>query len=1345
MKFLKILGLTVMAAVALMAFAGAGTASATVLCKEAGTGSPTGTSCPSGQGYGAGQEIRAVNKGTVTLDTTFKTVECKSSEIKGETSKEGSASETVTGPEGSLSFSSCNCSTVTVVKAGTLEIHWISGTHNGTVTSNNSKVTTICKAPIFGFNVHCTYVTSNTDIGVLTGGSPATFTSSATIPVLEAESDGLCPEESKWTATYEVTAPKPLYVASATGGETPVKGPEKYGECNLAALYLEFCLDGEPVNSQTGNLVEEQTDLALGGRGPALAITRSYNSQAAVEAKAAGAWGYGWSGPYSSHLEIGSEAVTVVEENGATATFSLIGGKYVPGAWIQATLAKEGTNYLFTLPNQEVLKFNSEGKLTEQKDRNGNALSLTYETGNLKTVKDAAGRELKYTYSGSQVSEVEDPMGHKVKYAYEEGNLKSVTLPSEETARWSFKYDGSHQLTEMTDGRGGVLKNEYDASHRVKKQTDPLSRETKFEYGESGGHKTTTITEPNGSTTFEKFNEAGEPLELIKAKGTGLEQKTTNEYNAAYEPTKTTDALGHATTYEYNAAGDRTLEKDPEGDERKWTYTAAHDVETETTPKGEKTTYKRDAHGNVEAIERPAPGKTTQKWSFKHAENGDLESETDPLSHETKFEYDTYGDRKAATDPEGDKTTWTYSTDGYPTAEVSPRGNEEGAKASEFETTTERDAQNRPTKVTDPLGHETKYAYDKNGNLESTTDPLGHTTKYVYDADNEKTKVEAANETTTETAYDSEGRVKSKTDGNGKTTKYERNSLEQLTETIDPLERKTTRTYDAAGNLETLKDPEGRTTTFTYDKANRLTKKSYSEEATHKVEYSYDKDSNVTKMVDGTGTTETTYDELDRPTEVKNGNSEVVKYEYNLGNLQTKITYPNSQAVTREFDKANRLSKVTDWNSHATTFSYNRDSELKATVFPTTAVDEDLNEYNHADQLTKQTFKKEAETLGQLTYARDKAGQVESTTQTGLPGAETSTYKYDKANRLTEGAGSGFEYDKAGNPTKLGSTELKYDAASQLEKGGTTTYSFDKLGERTKASPEGGSATSYGYDQAGNLISASRTTPKIEDTYAYDGNGLRQSETISGTTNHLAWDTTEALPLLLYDGTRYYVYGPEGLPVEQIASETSTYLHHDQQGSTRLLTAQAGTTSGAYTYTPYGLIPEGTAGHTGTATTPLGYDGQYTSSDTGLIYLRARVYDPATAQFMSVDPLMEATGEAYGYAGENPVNRGDLSGLCQQGQKPPDECEQIKAAIAASTASYNAIKQLRDKAYNDFIAIGAAILDALDKHKPKDVVDGLKAKQASAKAYLQTLEDSSHNAFQALTKLYEAKAAKQCK
>jgi RHS repeat-associated protein len=56
--------------------------------------------------------------------------------------------------------------------------------------------------------------------------------------------------------------------------------------------------------------------------------------------------------------------------------------------------------------------------------------------------------------------------------------------------------------------------------------------------------------------------------------------------------------------------------------------------------------------------------------------------------------------------------------------------------------------------------------------------------------------------------------------------------------------------------------------------------------------------------------------------------------------------------------------------------------------------------------------------------------------------------------------------------------------------------------------------------------------------------------------------------------------------------------------------------------------------------------GQYTSSDTGFIYLRARTYDPATSQFLSVDPIYPFTRALYNYAIDNPVNYMDRTGLC---------------------------------------------------------------------------------------------------
>ena len=126
-------------------------------------------------------------------------------------------------------------------------------------------------------------------------------------------------------------------------------------------------------------------------------------------------------------------------------------------------------------------------------------------------------------------------------------------------------------------------------------------------------------------------------------------------------------------------------------------------------------------------------------------------------------------------------------------------------------------------------------------------------------------------------------------------------------------------------------------------------------------------------------------------------------------------------------------------------------------------------------------------------------------------------------------------------------------------------------------------------------------------------------------------------------GGHSFIYGPDNLPVEQINNTTGsvTYLHHDQQGSTRLLTGSTGTVTGKCSYSPYG-----TPTCEGTATTPLGYDAQYTSSDTGLIYMRARVYDPSTAQFLSRDPWVGITGEPYSYAGDNPLTFADPTGRC---------------------------------------------------------------------------------------------------
>jgi RHS repeat-associated protein len=1086
-------------------------------------------------------------------------------------------------------------------------------------------------------------------------------------PVVVGISGG-APREKKPTINVEakISVGAVLVTRPMTGEEEEERRSEKYGESSSAKPNEVRCMLGHPVDCATGNQVETQTDLSVGGRGLGLNFTRTYNSQLAyyqMQNEEHGPFGPGWTSSYSAHLTTrvqceglvcNEEIATVHQDNGSTVSFRRFIFKGKEEAWepiggplAMAILEKTETGYAYTLPGQSKLYFNSSGQLTSESDRNGNTLTMTYTSGHLESVSDSSGRKLMFAYnSEGMVESVKDPLGHTVKYAYASGILKSVTQPGESALRWQFKYNSEDEMTSETDGRGYIVTTAYDGLKRVISQKDGLGRQRKWSYAKTPSGTETTIIEPNGATTVEKFDGAGMPASVIHASGTPIAATTTYEYNEAGEPIGVIDPNNHKTEYSYDSAGNRTSEKNADGDQVKWIYDSHHNILTITNPDNETTTIKRNSHGEPETISRPGPSNTTQTTHYTYDSDGDLEAITEPLERKWSYEYDSQGDRVGEIDPEGNKRTWSYNEDSQVTSAVSPRGNAKGEEASKYTTKIEADAQGRPLIVTDPLGHQAKYVYDGDGNLESTVDASGHKTKYGYDADNEQTKVEVPNGVINETGYDGAGQVVSQTDGNKHTTKYVRNLLGEVIEIIDPLGRKTVKEYDGAGNLTHVTDAAKRTTTYAYDPANRLKEISYSDGKTPTVKYEYDVAGNTISVTDGTGTTSHEYDSLGRLTRTTNGHGESVGYGYDLASEQIKLRYPNSQTVTHGYDQDGRLQTVTDWLGHQTKLSYDPDSDLTATTFPAEAGNQDKYAYNHADQMSEVDMSKGNETLASLSYTRDDDGQVSTAVAKGLPGEEKTGYGYDSNNRLVKAGASLYGYDAANNPTKLGSSAYTYDSADQLKTGTGVKYAYNEMGQRLKSAPSG-SAMTYGYDQAGNVISVERPAegkiPAIADAYSYDGSGLRASQTVSGSTTYMAWDLAEGIPQLLSDGTNSYVYGPEGQPLEQINNSQSKvlYLHHDQQGSTRLITGSTGKAEATITYDAYG----NTTGATGSASTSLGYDGQYTSSDTGLIYLRSRVYDPATAQFLSADPLRVFTGEPYSYTGDNPVNFGDPTGL----------------------------------------------------------------------------------------------------
>ncbi len=127
------------------------------------------------------------------------------------------------------------------------------------------------------------------------------------------------------------------------------------------------------------------------------------------------------------------------------------------------------------------------------------------------------------------------------------------------------------------------------------------------------------------------------------------------------------------------------------------------------------------------------------------------------------------------------------------------------------------------------------------------------------------------------------------------------------------------------------------------------------------------------------------------------------------------------------------------------------------------------------------------------------------------------------------------------------------------------------------------------------------------------------------------------------------IYGLGKHALAEINGTTVTWYHQDRQGSTTHTSDNTGATLATFDYDEWGNLES----QTGTTKPVLGWVGEQ-ADPTGLVYLRARYYDPTTAQFLTIDPLVSQTNDPYGYAGNNPVNFGDPRGLskCEVGLNP---------------------------------------------------------------------------------------------
>ena len=326
-------------------------------------------------------------------------------------------------------------------------------------------------------------------------------------------------------------------------------------------------------------------------------------------------------------------------------------------------------------------------------------------------------------------------------------------------------------------------------------------------------------------------------------------------------------------------------------------------------------------------------------------------------------------------------------------------------------------------------------------------------------------------------------------------------------------------------------------------------------------------------------------------------------------NNLTTLTYPGSKIVNYQYDKANRLIKVTDWLSNVTTYTYDLAVNLIKTTYPDSSAIE--YRYDNASRLKSIIDSKPDGSLNAAyNYSFDQLGNRTTISSyqpvNAIPSLPDTSYTHNTDNRLVTAGSTTFEYDNNGN------------LITKTLGGNVTNYTWDFNDMLTQVTANGNTYT-YRYDGLGNRVA--RIENSVEKRYV---GGLAETDA-SGNI------------------TAYYVYGL-GLISKITPSNQSYFYHFDGLGSTVGISDLTGSVVNKYAYDAFGKVLSQDEG----IPNPFKYVGGFGVMDegNGILYMRARYYDPEVGRFISKDPIGLAGGlNQYTYVVSNPVNLTDPNGL----------------------------------------------------------------------------------------------------
>jgi RHS repeat-associated protein len=846
-------------------------------------------------------------------------------------------------------------------------------------------------------------------------------------------------------------------------------------------------------------------------------------------------------------------------------------------------------------------------------------------------------------------------------------------------------YDGNGNKTTVQDARGYTTTTTYNADDQAALVTDPDLHATLTCY-DPDGHITQTV--PPAGVASGGLTPASCPSSYPSGYGNRLaSDATTYTYNGHGEKTAMTTPApagqsgSESTTYSYDGDGNLTQTTAPPattGGSSQVTvdaYDSAGRLASQTTGYGTSAaatySYCYDPAGHQTSVVYPdgntsavAPCETSSPWVVSPTANpvqaafqttssydsaGELASGTSPATAAapsgatTTYTYDAAGNKLTSTDPDGVITSYAYT----------PRNMEASASYSEVSSATVGGTAGPLVSALPPSTG--SLCLDDFHSLTSAGNVID-----IYTCNQSGAQAWTVNPDGTLQVLGNCLDVS----GNG-------TALHTLV-VLEPCSASTPGEIWHAGQHgswvnpnsgKCLDDPASTTTPGTQVQIYTCNGTSAQDWAS--IQYRHDASGNVTAMSDASGTSSYVNDPFGEVTSATNGAGQATGYGYDPNGDTTSVTYPlpasatwaTTSTVVYGYDHADELTGVTDFSGNPITISNTADAKPNSVSLGATG-DTIATTYDSTDAPSATALNNGTTTLQSFTYAEAPSAAILSETDTPASAQSPAVYTYDAKGRVTSmtpGSGPALNYgfDPSSNLTTLPTTATAtYDNAGELTSsalsGTTTNYTYNADGQRLIATIGSTTAASGTWNGAGELTGYSNTTASMSAA-VYDGNGLRASATItpsgqSATTQQYVWNTKPAIPEMIMDSSNAYIYEHGVAPIEQVNISTGaiTYLVTDALGSARGAVNSSGVLTGTTSYEAWGN-PQTPGGLT--STTPFGFAGGYTDAG-GLIYLLARYYDPATGQFLSVDPLVSQTSQAYEYAYGDPVQATDPTGRC---------------------------------------------------------------------------------------------------